>query len=385
MRGRRSGHGHGDRAAELTVTSIYIALFFLVFASVPWRRVVDAVPPGTEPRRAEGSVISEILLPLANAAFGSLAFYSVLQDSGHHDVLPWMVLLFAAVYLGMVRLPQSAAASAVHLSLAIVFITIAIPLKASGHWITVSWLAEGAVLMWVAARLAGSGPVRDHSPADAYRVLRALAVGALLLGLGGLLLQVYSYDFAVLPAFLNHRFATALIGIAAFSTTAWVALHANGSDESELGSTHSAGAVDHEQHIWLQIGGGSIIAVNVIAILATVREISAQWSHIAGNPEADLQQALAISAFLMFYGAALLAVGFWKRTSFIRWQALVLIVFTIAKTFLYDMRDLSQGYRVASFMALGALLLGVSFAYQNDWLALRNKKQPADLHSEEPR
>jgi uncharacterized membrane protein len=373
------------RAYELTVTSIYITLFFLVFASVPWRGVVDAVAPGTDPRRAEGSVISEILLPLANAAFGSLAFYSVLHDSGHPDVLPWMVLLFAAAYLGMVRLPQSAAASAVHLSLAIVFITIAIPLKASGHWITVSWLVEGAVLMWVAARLAASGPVLDHSPADAWRVLRALAVGALLLGLGGLLLQMYSYDFTVLPAFFNHRFATALIGIAAFSTTAWVALHARQSAESEPGSTQSAATAENEQHIWLQIGGGSIIAVNVIAILATVREISAQWSQIAGNPEANLQQALAISAFLMLYGAALLTVGFWKRTSFIRWQALALIVFTIAKTFLYDMRDLSQGYRVASFMALGALLLGVSFAYQNDWLALRNKKQSAGLHSEEPR
>ena len=71
-------------------------------------------------------------------------------------------------------------------------------------------------------------------------------------------------------------------------------------------------------------------------------------------------------------GAALLAVGFWKRTAFIRWQALLLLVFTIAKTFLYDMRDLSQGYRVVSFLGLGALLMAISFAYQKDWLALRD-------------
>ncbi|HMF64409.1 MAG TPA: DUF2339 domain-containing protein, partial [Edaphobacter sp.] len=47
------------------------------------------------------------------------------------------------------------------------------------------------------------------------------------------------------------------------------------------------------------------------------------------------------------------------------------IVFTIAKTFLYDMRNLSQGYRVISFFCLGALLMAISFAYQKDWLALR--------------
>jgi uncharacterized membrane protein len=84
-----------------------------------------------------------------------------------------------------------------------------------------------------------------------------------------------------------------------------------------------------------------------------------------------VQKALAISGFLMVYGAALLAVGFWKRSAFIRWQALVLLVFTIAKTFVYDMRNLSQGYRVASFLGLGVLLMAVSFAYQKDWLALR--------------
>ena len=78
----------------------------------------------------------------------------------------------------------------------------------------------------------------------------------------------------------------------------------------------------------------------------------------------------------MLYGAGLLAVGFWRRSAFIRWQALILLVFTIAKTFLYDLRDLSQGYRVLSFLGLGALLMAVSFAYQKDWLALRDPHQP---------
>jgi uncharacterized membrane protein len=78
-----------------------------------------------------------------------------------------------------------------------------------------------------------------------------------------------------------------------------------------------------------------------------------------------------MSAFLMLYGAALLALGFWKRSAFIRWQALLLLVFTIGKTFLCDLRNLSQGYRVFSFLGLGALLMAISFAYQKDWLSLR--------------
>ena len=121
----------------------------------------------------------------------------------------------------------------------------------------------------------------------------------------------------------------------------------------------------------LQIAGASIIALNLVAIVACVRELDTKWHPVYGNPEADLKKSLAVSAFLMLYGGGLLAIGFWKRSAFIRWQALILLVFTIGKTFLYDMRNLSQGYRILSFLGLGALLMTVSFAYQKDWLALR--------------
>jgi uncharacterized membrane protein len=87
----------------------------------------------------------------------------------------------------------------------------------------------------------------------------------------------------------------------------------------------------------------------------------------------------------MVYGAILLAIGFWRRSAFIRWQALVLLVFTIGKTFLYDMRNLSQGYRFASFLALGALLMAISFAYQKDWLALRSDEGSIDPNASSKR
>ncbi|HLJ78489.1 MAG TPA: DUF2339 domain-containing protein, partial [Acidobacteriaceae bacterium] len=67
----------------------------------------------------------------------------------------------------------------------------------------------------------------------------------------------------------------------------------------------------------------------------------------------------------------LLAIGFWKRTAFLRWQGLVLLALAIAKVFTVDVSELSQGYRILSFLGLGALLLAVSFVYQRDWLHLR--------------
>lgn len=347
-------------AQEFVVTAIFVALFCTMFASVPitW----DGAEVASR-RNSTGRIIN-ILQPLANAVFGALAVYSLLQDAGYHADLPWMMLIFAALYLALMRLPQSAVARAIHLSLAIVFLTIAIPLKASGHWIIVSWLVEGTVLLWVSARLAGSNMPQDDSMMEAHHMLRMLAAAALLLGFAGLIIQANWFEAIYATAFLNARFATACIGIAAFGVATAISLDA----PQEHGG---------RPQFWQQMAGLSTVAINFIAVLACVREIRTFWAHTAANSEADLRQALAISAFLMFYGAALLTVGFWKRAAFIRWQALLLLVFTIAKTFLYDMRDLSQGYRVVSFLALGALLMTVSFAYQKDWLVLRDTPRHA--------
>jgi uncharacterized membrane protein len=79
------------------------------------------------------------------------------------------------------------------------------------------------------------------------------------------------------------------------------------------------------------------------------------------------------SAWFMLFGAALLAAGFWRHSAFLRWQALLLLAVSIGKVFLVDVSELSQGYRILSFLGLGALLLAVSFVYQRDWLNLRGR------------
>ena len=73
--------------------------------------------------------------------------------------------------------------------------------------------------------------------------------------------------------------------------------------------------------------------------------------------------------------AILLGAGVGRRSAFLRWQALVLLAASIGKVFLVDVSELSQGYRIVSFLGLGALLLTVSFVYQRDWLNLRSHEE----------
>jgi hypothetical protein len=456
------------QASELTATAIYIALFATAFASVPLRRQVEMesreLGTGRPSQASAGrgaqfsTLVEDILLPLANAAFAALAFYSVLQDSGHHEWLPWLMIMLAAAYLGLMRAPQTAVASAIHLSLAVVFLTIAIPLKASGHWITVSWLVEGLALLWVATRLAVAKAMDEGSrtgSAHASRSLRWLALASLLLGFCGICAHLVALGGMAQISLMNDGVGTALTGIAVFAGAAWLALRAGGGSQAgapgerpllagvEAGTSSRtpvwsrtamdafilivltaafltarellaswswswsgahppfqtadfftalialavfAGVITVSARIaaersgeafWKNCAALSTIAFNLIAVLTGVREIEAIWEGSAPSPDAGLQQALAISGFLMLYGAALLAVGFWKRSSFLRWQVLVLLVFTIFKTFLHDLRNLGEGYGVASVLGLGALLMAISFAYQKDWLNLRGERRSA--------
>jgi uncharacterized membrane protein len=294
-----------------------------------------------------------LLAPLAAASFLALALYSVLQDSGHHSWLPWGAVLLGALYLLLMRVRRAGIAEAIHLAVAVIFLTIAIPLKAEGHWITIGWLVEGVALFWVAARLLGS----DVQP-RVRSLMRWLGCGALLLGVGDSLISWLGEPTS--QAFWNARFATDLAAVAALALAAWLARSA--SNGEPISSLKTPG--------WREIAAACLIGFNLLVVLTGIRQILTCYGARATG-DASLAEAATISAWLMLYAAILLAVGFWKHTAFVRWQGMALLVFTIGKVFLYDMRSLSSGYRVLSFIGLGVLLMTVSFAYQKNWLQLR--------------
>lgn len=121
-----------------------------------------------------------------------------------------------------------------------------------------------------------------------------------------------------------------------------------------------------------------LIAVAFFAV-AIERAIHHFWWHVQydGIPahfhEIGIYAQFTYSACFMLFGAALLVIGFTRQIPFLRWQALVVLAITVAKVFLVDISQLNEGYRVVSFLGLGALLLAISFVYQRDWLNLRRQ------------
>lgn len=335
-------------------TAFFLGCFFLVFAFAP--RLVQRRLDG-DAHIAGWDSLAIVALPLANAAWGFLGFYAILDRPGADWAQAWLAVAFAAFYLLLLRLPESGRLksspellSGLHQTVAVVFLTIAIPLKAHGRWITTGWLIEGAALLWLAS-------------SNRSRLLRTLAVLCVALGLFAL---ITVNPVASLTPVFNERFGVYCVAIAACAFAAWVAMRAK--DEA-----------DTAEVFWPQLAAAAVLAVNALILIAVSLEIHSYWWSVRWVSGYDYEQfriytQFSYSAWFMLFGAMLLAVGFWRRSSFLRWQALVLLAVAIAKVFLYDMSELSQGYRILSFLGLGALLLGVSFVYQRDWLNLRGRE-----------
>jgi uncharacterized membrane protein len=199
-------------------------------------------------------------------------------------------------------------------------------------------------------------------------LLNVFAIGALVLGV----VRLIVYDnFRTDTIFFNARFATYVVAIAVLAVVVWFGEQRK--DETGKNAVVFAS-----------------VALNVLALLALSHEVydyfnrqmyagtrGSNYGPVYYNEYRALTRArdFTFSALWMVYGAILMAIGFWRRSAFIRWQALVLIAVTIIKVFVYDVSELDRAYRILSFIVLGVILLAISFVYQRDWLHLSKKRQ----------
>lgn len=71
----------------------------------------------------------------------------------------------------------------------------------------------------------------------------------------------------------------------------------------------------------------------------------------------------SLTIWLSLQGVLAISLGFLAQDRVARWSGLGLLVFCILKLFIYDLRGLSGLPRIFSFIVLGMVLIGVSYAY----------------------
>jgi uncharacterized membrane protein len=158
-----------------------------------------------------------------------------------------------------------------------------------------------------------------------------------------------------LPLFNQTFFA-----FAAFVAALWYAarlyVHADKIDERERRITLTA----------------ITVAANLYAIFALSLEATGYFEKTVQFIVEDnsrlrdlrLAQGLSLSLIWTLYGGAMLLYGHARKNRLLRIMALVLLTATAFKVFFLDLAALEKFYRIVSFLVLGAILLAVSFLYQ---------------------
>lgn len=314
---------HTDSPLERTV--IFATLFYLLYSVLPVGKAIRGQNVG------ELDVSIVVLNEFAYA--GTLL---VLMWPDDKWPLTLLFLALAAGHVAVARLmpaPDKDKLSMARLlfaGLALTYLTLAIPIRLEGKWITLSFSVEGAILVWTGFRTASS-------------YLRQ--AGYLLLAISGFRLLIEPPEGGTF--LFNQRFGAYLILIACFA----VALLAARAHQTEV-----AGQERIEVGIFA-------VAINVYALIALSVEF---WDHFGKTNtglDAALAQHLALSILWTAYASALLFLGVQKKTALLRWQSLILFGLVVGKVFLYDLSFLERAYRIFSFFVLGAVLLAVSFIY----------------------
>jgi len=331
-----------ERAGDALALALPVAGLYVL--AVALRVLGRGTAPGTP----------ETLTQLASAALSWGILDRVLSLTQPRLLGPAAVVL-AALHLGLGLASRRHGTAflewtRVTLGLAVVFVTLAIPVQLGLHGATLGWAAEGLALLWLGLR-------QDLRP------LRLGGYAVLVLAVMRLLLRhIPPHAGPFVPVF-NPGFATWLAVIAALAVGWAMTRGGGGGDEP----------VDEPV-------GPLLAALSLVLLFGLLSgetslafDQRARVAQAAGDAAAALaaqrQGGLALSLLWTLFATALLSAGLGLRSRGLFYAAYGLFGVTAAKVVMVDLDTLPTLYRMLSFLGLGVLLLAGA------WLNLRFRER----------
>ncbi len=116
-----------------------------------------------------------------------------------------------------------------------------------------------------------------------------------------------------------------------------------------------------------RLGTPLLVAALGLGLMVTSLEILAAFhAGHGGDIFTDGAALVTLSIFWTLYGGVLIWGGFGLGVRAVRLAGMALLGLVVVKIFAVDMRALSEGYRIVSFVGVGVLLLVVSLLYQRE-------------------
>ena len=298
---------------------------------------------------------------LASVAFFFLARKSFL-DAGWDGILGLLpvgeAILLAVLLVRLLRLGIPPAEDASRLALVsgaiLAFVAVAIPLQLDNEWITIGWALLAASLAWLYGRIPHGGLVATAAGLFAAVFVRLAFNPAVL-----------AYHTRAATPIWNWYLYTYLVPAAAFFAGAWL-LSREGGRPSPAVAPILAGLRR------LLPAGGTVLLFLLLNI-----EIADYFSK-GPTPafrflSAALAEGLSYTLGWAVFALALLVAGIVLASRSARIAAVVLLLVTVFKCFLFDLSRLGGLYRVGSFVGLAASLAAVALLLQRFVLADRKE------------
>ena len=314
-----------------------------LFASVLWALFV--LHPVVLGRRAGGARAPYLAAVLASAGFFPI-LRAALEEGGYRPVIGLLPLAMALGMAGLLArlltlgIPpeEDRARLALVAGAALAFVTVAIPLQFEKEWLTLGWALLGAALAWLYGRIPHRGLV--------VWSLGLFAAAFVRLVLNPAVLTYHAH--AAAPVFNWYLWVYAIVATAFFAGAALF---------------KGPGAAAWPVGVALLPAGG--IAILFVLLNLEIADFFAEGPRIIVNPfSTSLAEGLAYTLGWALFAIVLLVAGIARKNQPARVAAIVLLVATIFKCFLFDLAQLGGLYRVGSFVGLAVCLALVALLLQ---------------------
>jgi uncharacterized membrane protein len=329
---------------------------FLVFVSatslfhVLWRRVAN------DP---------DLTLITINAMiFFGLTFRLLWEDyeEWFGGIALGLSLLYCIVAYAVIKRTAAAPQLALFsLSIAVIFLTVAMPLQLSGSWVTVAWSAEGAILVWLGFHLQ-------------RRPLRLFGLGVLAIAAARLLVLNSPVDLVDFTPVVNDRFPIFVVAIAAFYAAAYAYHHYR----DRLGGLEMARFSETSGSSEVRVFPALLAAANLLTLwLFSAEAIAFFDSHTIVDRwrDGENDKFLTLTAIWAAYAMGLMAITVVRRSGLLPWATAVLLLVLTVKFLLFDTFLVEPSASLFSpvlnfyfitFLILLAVFIFAVFAYRRE-------------------
>ena len=258
-------------------------------------------------------------LDMSLVAINGMAFFTLTVAILWEDYQVWfglvslsMSLLYGLIaYAALRRSDAPPETAMVTLPMALVFLTLAVPLQLSGIWLTTAWAAQGAALVW-------AGFLLNRRP------MRYFGLGAFGLAVGHLLLFGTGVDAEVFRPVLNDRFPVFIAVILALYAAGYLFWR-----NRDIGEEWE----EYLPHALAIIANGLTLG---LLSLEAMDYFGSRFDGFQEQQSATNGTLLSLTVIWSMYASILMAVGLRWRLALARWGGMGLLGAAMLKLLVLD-------------------------------------------------